>query len=132
MDSTEKIRTVLIGPVLPYRGGIAQHTTMLSREIQSRALPGDHLTISFSRQYPMWLFPGESDKDPAYADHSEPGVEYLIDSITPFGWLKAIRRIVKSGAKRVVFPWWSIYWAPCFLFMANRLKSKDIKISCLH
>ena len=57
------MRLVLIGPVYPYRGGIAHYTTMLYRALQER----EHqvLLVSFKRQYPRRLFPGSSDRDPS-------------------------------------------------------------------
>ncbi len=115
----------LIGPILPFRGGIAQHTTMLHRALQKQA---DVLTISFTRQYPTWLFPGESDRDPGYDNHVESGVEYLVDSINPLTWRKAITRILNYGAETVVIPWWTIYWTPCFFYIVRKLKKENIKI----
>jgi glycosyltransferase involved in cell wall biosynthesis len=122
-ESTKRI--VLIGPVLPYRGGISQHTTMLHRAMTGLA---EHLTISFSRQYPGWLFPGESDKDPAYENRTEPGVEYLIDSLNPFTWRKAVARASNFKADIAVIPWWTVFWAPCFGYLARGLKRSGIEV----
>ena len=116
---------VLIGPIIPYRGGIAQHTTMLHRALREQA---DCLTISFSRQYPRWLFPGESDKDENLVGHNEVGVEYLIDSINPLSWVKAVERVRGFEPRVVVFPWWHVYWAPCFAWICKQLKKDGIEI----
>ena len=118
-------KVVLVGPVLPYRGGIAQHTTMLHRALVER---GAGFTLSFTRQYPRFLFPGEDDRDPAYADHSEPGVEYLIDSVNPLTWRKAVKRLVASGATTVVFPWWHVYWSFCFGYMSWALRRRGLEV----
>ena len=118
-------RIALIGPVLPFRGGIAQHTTMLHREIQKRA---DLLTISFSRQYPGWLFPGASDRDPEYSTYQEKGVEYLLDSLNPLTWHATIKRIISFGAQIVIIPWWTVYWTPCFGHIARTLQRKGIEV----
>ena len=56
-------KIALIGPVYPYRGGIAHYTTLLDRAL--RAAGHNMLLISFRRQYPSFLFPGRSDKDPS-------------------------------------------------------------------
>lgn len=116
-------RVALIGPVLPFRGGIAQHTTMLHR-----ALPDlvEHLTISFTRQYPAIIFPGESDRDPAYEGHKERGVEYLIDSLNPLSWHKAVKRILAFNADIAVLPWWTVFWAPCFGYLARALRREKL------
>jgi glycosyltransferase involved in cell wall biosynthesis len=115
----------LIGPILPFRGGISQHTTMLHRALSKVT---EHLTISFSRQYPALLFPGESDRDPAHAGHEEPGVEYLIDSLNPFTWRKAVRRIMDYRADIVVLPWWTVYWAFCFGYLARTLRRGGLEV----
>ncbi len=125
-DSAIKDRKVaMVGPVLPFRGGIAQHTTMLHRALQEMA---EVRTFSFSRQYPAWLFPGESDRDPAYEGHLEPGVKYLIDSVNPLSWRQAVKEIVDFGAEEVIFPWWTIFWVPTFGYMAKALKRKGMRI----
>lgn len=118
-------RVALIGPILPFRGGIAQHTTMLHRALREFV---EHLTISFSRQYPTLIFPGESDRDPAYEGYEESGVEYIIDSLNPLTWRKAVRRILTFNADVVVLPWWTAYWAFCFRYLAAAVRRKGVTI----
>jgi hypothetical protein len=72
--TTAALRLGLVGPVLPYRGGIAQHTTMLHRTLRTR-VPLE--TVSFRRQYPAWLYPGRTDMEPGAAGLVEDGVRYL-------------------------------------------------------
>ena len=55
------MKITLIGPVFPYRGGIAHFTTLLAKELVQSG--NDIQTVSFKKQYPAWLYPGESDKD---------------------------------------------------------------------
>jgi len=118
-------RVLLIGPVFPYRGGIAQHTTMLHRALSKDS---DCLTISFSRQYPRWLFPGKSDKDNALSNHVEDGVEFLIDSINPLSWYRALKRAKEFAPDLVVFPWWHIYWSPCFSWLSTRFRKSGVEV----
>ncbi len=121
----DKTRVVLIGPVLPFRGGIAQHTTVLHRSMTGLT---DHITISFKRQYPAWLFPGESDRDPYYVNHREPGVDYLIDSLNPLSWLAAVRVAMAFNPQLIVIPWWTIFWAPCFGYLAMAFRRKGVPV----
>ena len=118
-------RIALIGPVLPFRGGIAQHTTMMRRALVGVA---DVKAFSFSRQYPKILFPGESDRDPAFAGHSEPGTSYRIDSVNPLTWSAAVREIREWAPDLVVIPWWTIYFVPCFGYIAGRLRAAGIPV----
>ena len=56
------MKVALVGPVYPYRGGIAHYTTMLARALAEKH---ETLVVSFRRQYPNWLYPGKSDRDPS-------------------------------------------------------------------
>jgi glycosyltransferase involved in cell wall biosynthesis len=121
----ENNRVALIGPILPFRSGIAQHTTMLHRALPELT---QHLAISFSRQYPAMIFPGENDLDSSYEGHEEPGVEYLIDSLNPLTWRKAVRRILDFKANLVILPWWTVYWAFCFGYLARTLRREGLEV----
>lgn len=122
---TSTARVALLGPVLPFRGGIAQHTTMLLRAFSSS---GDAQAFSFTRQYPAFLFPGESDRDPAFEGHVEPETRYMIDSLNPLTWGRAVRAIVEWRPDVVVLPWWQVYWAPMYRFVVRRLKAAGIPV----
>jgi glycosyltransferase involved in cell wall biosynthesis len=123
--SPDPVRVGVIGPVLPFRGGIAQHTTQLLRALAAKA---DVLAISFTRQYPKLIFPGESDRDPAFEGQVEGHTEYLIDSVNPFTWSTAVRRMKAFRPDMVVLPWWQVYWAPSFAHMAWRLRRAGIPV----
>jgi len=122
---SDRKRIAMIGPVLPFRGGVAQHTTMLHRALRKLA---ELETISFSRQYPLWLFPGESDRDPDYAGHREPGVDYLIDSLNPLTWRRALKSMLSVPPELVLIPWWTIFWAPCIGCIAAILRRNGIEV----
>lgn len=118
------MRIALIGPLLPFRGGVAQHTTMLHRALRRQV---EVSTISFVRQYPAWLYPGGSDRDPAYSGYHEEGVRYLIDSLDPRTWREAVRITVQQGAQAAVIPWWTAYWTLCFRDLGARLRDAGIR-----
>ncbi len=120
-----KLRLGLIGPTLPYRSGIAQHTTMLHRALCTML---ELTTISFTRQYPAWLFPGESDRDPFHEGHSEPGVAYVIDSLDPRTWARAVTMLREARVQAVVLPWWTVYFAPCYLYLKRALARRGIPL----
>ena len=46
---------VLVGPVYPYRGGIAHYTTMLAQTLAKRG--SQFHVVSFRRQYKLHLSP---------------------------------------------------------------------------
>lgn len=110
-------RYCLIGPTHPFRGGIAHYTTLLARHLR---VDRELLFISFTRQYPRWLFPGRSDRDPSH----EPlmaDAEYLLDPINPLSWRRVLRRIAEFRAEAVIIPWWVPYWAPAWSTIGRRI-----------
>lgn len=118
-------RLTVIGPVLPFRGGIAQSTTMLTRALHELC---DLQVLSFSRQYPKLLFPGASDRDPALEGYVEPGVDYAIDSMNPLSWRRAVAAIAAHGSEAVVIPWWTWFWTPSFGYIARTLRKRGIRV----
>lgn len=115
------MKVALIGPVYPYRGGIAHYTTMLYRALRERG--HDVLMVSFKRQYPRWLYPGRSDKDPSKRPLVVEDAKYWIDSLNPFTWLTTFWRIWRYQPDVIVLQWWTTFWAPVWwtMGMFNRL-----------
>ncbi len=111
----------LLGPTFPFRGGIAHHTTLLARQLQQ-----DHNLqfISFTRQYPRWLYPGKSDRDNSkQALHNEEAL-YLLDSMNPLSWSRTAKAIIDFDPKLLIIPWWVAFWAPSFLHIIKTIRKR--------
>lgn len=113
-------RIVLIGPVRPYRGGISRYTRHLHDAIRS---PDERLTISYSRQYPSFMYPGGSDREPEPHLYL-PAVEYILDSANPLTWSGVAKRIRSFNPDLIVVQWWHVYWAP-FLAWIRRFAERE-------
>ena len=114
----------LLGPVSPYRGGISHYTESLYdalKEVSNGKL------ISFVRQYPKVLYPGESDKVEGVT-HRKDAV-YSLDSNNPMTWFSTYKKIAAEKPDLVLINWWSIYWQPAFSWMARQLKRKGIRVA---
>ncbi len=105
------MKVVLIGPVYPFRGGIAHHTALLARSLSQAGHAV--LVISFKRQYPSWLYPGVTDRDPSASPLAAPA-EFLLDPLYPWTWRTAWRRIASFAPDLVVFQWWTTFWSFAF------------------
>ncbi|WP_420645552.1 glycosyltransferase family 4 protein [Candidatus Leptofilum sp.] len=101
-------RFCLIGPTYPYRGGIAHYTTLLAQHMREAH---EVMLLSFSRQYPAWLFPGKSDKDPSERP-LQTEAHYVLDPLNPFTWRHTLRQIRDWQPDVVIIPWWHPYFAP--------------------
>lgn len=116
----------VIGPTHPFRGGIAHYTTLLVRSLRSRH---DVQFFSYSRQYPHWLYPGNTDLDPSHSllTHEQPSVRF--DALNPLAWLRLARKVKASDSRLVILQWSTVYWTPFYgLFLkslgkGNRLQS---------
>ena len=113
-------RFCILGPTYPYRGGIAHYTTLLARHLREQA-GNEVLLLSFSRQYPKWLFPGKSDKDPSKRP-LKTDAEYLLDPINPLSWRRTLKRIEQFQPHTVIIPWWHPYFTPVWGTLSRAIK----------
>jgi glycosyltransferase involved in cell wall biosynthesis len=127
-NKIDAMKVALIGPVYPYRGGISHFTSMLCKSL----LDQNHnvLLVSFSRQYPAWLYPGKSDRDPS-PDFFKLEADYLLDPINVLSWQRTLQHVINFAPNIVVLPWWTTFWAPAFTYLANRLRNHKIPVMYL-
>ena len=121
------MRICVVGPTYPYRGGIAHYTTLLVRHLR---LAGHQAPLySFTRQYPRWLFPGKTDRDPS-ATPLRVDCEYILDPINPLTWLRLFRRVRADNPDLLILQWWVPYWTPCLTTIGGLIKrNTKIKIA---
>ncbi|HAF62980.1 MAG TPA: hypothetical protein DCK95_11750 [Anaerolineaceae bacterium] len=122
------MKITLIGPVYPYRGGIAHFTTLLAKKLIE--VGNDVQVISFKKQYPNILFPGKSDKD------NSPGREkvaasYLLKPLNPISWVRTVNVVTAFHPNQIIVPWWVTFWGPAFQQIITRLKRKGFKTTIL-
>lgn len=109
------MKVVLVGPVFPYRGGIAHFGAMLAREFEKSH---DVSLVNFRRLYPSFLFPGRTQFD----DSDSPmkvDSRRIIDVLNPFSWWAAGRYIARVAPDLVVFQWWHPFFAPALRVIAS-------------
>lgn len=94
---------MLIGPAFPYRGGIANFNEALFRAIIKEGHECE--IVSFSLQYPSFFFPGSTQYD--FERKADDIVsKRIINSISPFSWIKAARYIIQYKPEIVVARFW--------------------------
>jgi glycosyltransferase involved in cell wall biosynthesis len=116
--SGDALRFGILGVAWPMRGGIAQYTTILASELSQRHKVD---LVSFTRQYPSFLFPGKSQLDPS-ADRLRFPSTPLIDSIGPWSWERAARHLARGRPDALVYQYWMPFFAPAFGTIARRVK----------
>ena len=124
LDSNSQ-RIVLVGPMYPFRGGIAHLSERMATGFVER---GYHVSaITFTRQYPNFLFPGKTQYETQAVPDRAVDAERLIDSLNPFSWWKASRRIQEMEPDIVIFRYWLPFFAPAFGTIARLLSYRGIK-----
>ena len=109
----------LISVAPPYRGGISEHTKSLYNQLHQKH---SVRIFSFYYQYPKLFFPGKSQT--IQKEYNSQHTAYCISSINPISWIKTTNKILDFSPDLVIFTYWNPYFAPCFGFIARRLKSK--------
>ena len=107
------MRIVIVGPAYPLRGGIAQYLAVLYKRLQ--AAGHEVKFVSFTKQFPEWLFPGktqlEESKD---VIDVEPVARFA--PLEPLSWGRTAKEIAAFEPDLVLFKWWMPffglgYWA---------------------
>ncbi len=111
------MRLVVFGPGFPFRGGIARATTELVRALTNRR--HEVLFLTPERQYPRWLYPGSSDRDPD-ACQSLDGARAVLDPFNPISWRKAGRWAEDFAADAWIMPYWTWAWSGLWRSLLRR------------
>lgn len=112
------MRIAVIGPSYPFRGGIAHYTTLLVHHLRQRH---EVRFLSYIKQYPEWLYPGNTNMDPS-PDSSALKVENerILTPMNPLTWWCAFQKIKNDRPDLLILQWWTPFWTP-LLFVLTRL-----------
>lgn len=118
------MRIAYLSTFYPYRGGIAQFNASLYREFEKLA---EIQAYTFTRQYPAFLFPGQSqfvsENDPA----DKIPATRILDTINPLSWGKSAKEIQKFNPDLLITKFWMPYFAPSLGRTARILQKKGTK-----
>ena len=114
------MKIVMLGPVYPYKSGIAQYTgamcTALSKEHEVQA-------VSFSMQYPKLLF-RHSQKDEGNTTFRYEPVTYPLNTVDPLSWRKTAKQIMREDPDLLIVQWWHPWFAPCYAEILRIIRKK--------
>lgn len=125
MDKELK-RIAIIGPVYPYKGGIAHYTGLLCKNLREQF---ETQMISFQMQYPKILFRKEQ-KDFENNSFEVQDTKYILHTANPFNWGKCAKQILAGKPDLVIFQWWHPYFAPCYWSLLRKLKGVKTLFIC--
>lgn len=126
----EKNNTVakvfIIGPAYPLRGGLATFDELFCKAFNEQGHSCE--IISYSLQYPQFLFPGSTQYDTSGIAPKHIKIHTLINSVNPFSWIKTARFIKKQKPDFVVFRFWIPFMGPALGTIARLIKRQGIKV----
>lgn len=99
-------KIIFLGPAHPFRGGIASSSERLALELKNMGHDVEMLT--FTTQYPEWLFPGKSQ----FTDAPAPvglKITRAYSSINPFSWITLRKKIEQINPDLIVNRFWLPY-----------------------
>ncbi len=122
------MKIIIVGTAHPYRGGLASFNERLAHQYVQEGHEVE--VITFTLQYPAFLFPGKSQ----YSTESAPiglKITRRIDALNPFNWMKVGKEIKCKSPDQVVFCYWMAFMAPCFGTIARYARAPQTKMLAL-
>ncbi len=119
------MKKIIIGPTYPLRGGISQSNYALQSYFEGQG--EDVAIVSYSLQYPKWLFPGKKQTVNGL-ERNVKNTFNLINTLNPFSWVKVAQWISTKKPSYVIVRYWHPYFAICLSLILALIRKKSIFI----
>jgi len=122
-------KVIIIGPAHPLRGGLATFNQRLAKQFIDEG--HECSIVSFSLQYPSFLFPGTTQ----YSTDTAPSnltIHTLINSVNPFNWLNIGIKLKEWKPDLIVVRYWLPFMGPALGTILRQVKKNHhTKIVCI-
>ncbi len=119
--SDPKKKIIIIGPAYPYRGGNSLFVSYVYDILKEEF----HVKLfNYKLLYPSFLFPGTTQYDNSGSAIKKAPSERIVNSISPFNWIKTASRLIKEDADIIVFDWWHPFFSFCHFTISFLIKKK--------
>ena len=116
----------IIGPAYPLRGGLATFDELFCDAFNKQGHQCE--IISYSLQYPNFLFPGSTQFDTSGNAPKHIKIHTLINSVNPLSWIKTARFIKKQKPDFIVFRFWIPFMGPALGSIARMVRKCGVKV----
>ena len=123
MINNQKVDVVILGSAHPLRGGLANYNHRLAKAYMDQGKKVK--IITFSLQYPNFLFPGKTQ----YSEEAAPenlDIEVSLNSINPLSWVKVGRYIKKLKPSLLIIKFWIPFMGPSLGTVARIARKNKI------
>ncbi|MFH1004189.1 MAG: glycosyltransferase [Bacteroidota bacterium] len=112
----------------PFRGGIAQFNASLYRAFEK-----EHTikSFTFTRQYPDFLFPGETQMVTEKDNVDKIPSDRILDTLNPFTYYSTANKIRNFSPDILLMKYWMSYMSPSLGTVAKKLKKQSKVITIL-
>lgn len=115
----KQLHIVIVGTAYPFRGGLATFNQRLAQQFQAEGHKVE--VVTFTTQYPSFLFPGKTQ----YSNEAAPAdlnIRQAIHSCNPLTWLRVGRQLKKEKPDLVICCYWMAFFAPAFATIERIVK----------
>ncbi|MCD6067249.1 MAG: glycosyl transferase family 1 [Bacteroidetes bacterium] len=116
------MKIFIVGPAFPLRGGLVQFDEYLCRSLNEQGHQAE--IISYSLQYPNFLFPGSTQYDTDGTAPTDIKIHTKINTVNPFNWFAVARFIKKQKPDLVIFRFWLPFFGPSLGTIARLIRKK--------
>ena len=125
------MKIIILGTAYPFRGGLATFNERLARQLQAEGHEVE--VITFTLQYPSFLFPGKTQ----YSTENAPTdllINQQVNSCNPFNWWKVGNKIRRMQPDLLITCYWMAFFAPCYSIIERIAKrnGKTRTIALVH
>jgi D-inositol-3-phosphate glycosyltransferase len=122
-------KIISLGPAHPYRGGLASFNDRLALQFIAEGHEIEILT--FSLQYPRFLFPGKTQ----YTDAPPPegvNIKRRLNSVNPFNWISVGLEVKKKKPDILLLRYWLPFMSPSLGTVARIVRSNHhTRVICI-
>lgn len=121
----QDMKVVILGTASPYRGGLAAFNERLARQFAAEGHETEILT--FTMQYPDFLFPGKTQ----YSDAPQPAdlkIRRVLNSVNPLSWLRTGQVLRELEPDLLVVKFWIPLMAPCLGSVARIARRHGVRV----
>ncbi len=116
------MRLAYLSTFYPYRGGISQFNALLYRALEKN---NEIKAFTFKRQYPGFLFPGETQFVTENDNIDKIDAARVLDTINPLSYLKAGKLIAGYNPDLLIMKFWMPFFAPSLGYVSGRLRKRN-------